>query len=86
MMEESPDRVVVKHLKNANSNLFYKISSLHSVYIPKIYKCEQDGEWFVIVEEYLEGENLEQYLRSQCHNFDPKVQSYFRVIGVVLGD
>ena len=64
MMEESPDRVVVKHLKNANSNLFYKISSLHSVYIPKIYKCEQDGEWFVIVEEYLEGENLEQYLRS----------------------
>ena len=64
MMEESPDRVVVKHLKNANSNLFYKISSLHSVYIPKIYKCEQDGERFVIVEEYLEGENLEQYLRS----------------------
>ena len=30
--------------------------------------------------------NLFFFICTQCHNFDTKVQSYFRVIGVVLGD
>ena len=64
MMDDYPERVVVKHLKGVNINLFHQISFLHSVYIPKIYKCELDGEWFVVIEEYLEGENLEKYLRE----------------------
>jgi len=64
MLDDYPDRVIVKHLKGVNMHLFHQISYLHSVYIPKIHKCELDGEWLVVVEEYLEGENLEQYLRS----------------------
>ena len=65
--------VVVKRLKGVNPEIFHQLSRLHSVFIPKIYFCEIQGEELIVVEECLDGENLEDYLRSNRINDGKKM-------------
>ena len=52
--KDNAELVVVKHLKGVNIDLYYLISNLSSVYIPKIYYCELEEEWLVVIEEFID--------------------------------
>lgn len=67
------ETVIVKRLKGVNPDIFHQISKVHSVYIPKIYRCEIHGEELFVLEEHLAGENLEEYLRANRLNDKQKL-------------
>ena len=56
--------VIVKELKHGNKTVFQSLRALESVYIPKIYDVIEDTDYVLIVEEYIEGEILSEYLAS----------------------
>ena len=43
------------------------LKSLHHPGIPTIYEIEEDTDYYYLIEEYLEGETLEEFLLSQKH-------------------
>ena len=56
--------VVVKELKHGNKAVFQSLCASESVYIPRIYRIEEDEGRLIIAEEYIEGEILSEYLAS----------------------
>jgi len=71
--KDNAEFVVVKHLRGVNNELLLLISHLSSVYIPKIYDCVLEEEWLVVIEEFIEGDNLEDYLRNHRLNDKQKI-------------
>ena len=43
------------------------LKSLHHPGIPTIYDIEQDAQYYYIIEEYIDGESLEEFLLHQSH-------------------
>ena len=57
--------VIVKELKHGNKAVFQSLRALQSVYIPKIYEVREATDRLLVVEEYIEGELLSDYLTSE---------------------
>lgn len=56
--------VIVKELKHGNIELFHSLRELESDYVPQIYDVKESSESLLIVEEYIEGELLSEYLTA----------------------
>lgn len=56
--------VIVKELKHGNKAVFHSLRVLESTYFPKIYDVVEGTDHLLIVEEYIEGEILSEYLAS----------------------
>jgi len=56
--------VIVKELIHGNSAVFRSLRALDSEYVPKIYELREDTDRLLVVEEYIEGEILSDYLNS----------------------
>lgn len=59
---------IVKHLKGANPDIYRLLCCALNVHIPRTYLCEEQGEDLLIVEEYVDGENLKEHLRKQLND------------------
>ena len=57
--------VVVKHLQEANSEIYRTVAKLKSPHIPKIYFVEEQEDALCIVEEYIDGRTLDVYLAEE---------------------
>ena len=56
--------VIVKKLKHGNQEVFRTLQVLDCIYVPKIYEVEESPEGLLVVEEYIEGELLSDYIAS----------------------
>lgn len=56
--------VVVKELKHGNVNVFKALQEMDCEYLPKIHYVEACNEGLLVVEEYIEGELLTDYINS----------------------
>ncbi len=54
--------VIVKHLKRGNRKVFEALQTLENEHVPQIYHLEEDSDGLLVVEEYIEGELLSEYL------------------------
>ena len=57
--------VVLKELKHGNISVFRALQELNSEHLPKIFQVEETEEGVVLVEEYIEGELLADYISEQ---------------------
>ena len=57
--------VIVKLLKRGNRNVFKALQAMESEYIPQIYQTEETADGLLVVEEYIEGELLTEYLAGR---------------------
>ncbi len=57
--------VIVKFLKRGNRNVFAALQAMESEYIPQIYQMEETTDGLLVVEEYIEGELLTEYLAGR---------------------
>ncbi len=58
----SDEPIIVKILKNGDTQLAKKIAEIPSPYLPKILRVEEEG---VIFEEYISGKPLDEYIVEQ---------------------
>ena len=56
--------VVVKELKHGNVNVFKALQEMESEHLPKIHYVETCKEGLLVVEEYIDGELLTDYINS----------------------
>ncbi len=56
--------VIVKRLCGAGSDIYRLLCCTQNEHIPQIYSYEQQGEELVLAEEYIDGENLEEYWKN----------------------
>ncbi len=54
--------VIVKILKRGDYKVFEALQKLENAHIPQIYQLEETADGLVVVEEYIEGELLSEYL------------------------
>lgn len=57
--------VVVKELKNGNISVFCALQEVKSEYLPEIFRVEETEDGLLIIEEYIEGELLADYISKQ---------------------
>ncbi len=56
--------VIVKHLHEANPEVYRLISKLDNEHLPKIYHMEETPEELLIVEEYIDGITLDNFINQ----------------------
>ena len=54
--------VIVKHLFGANPEIYRVISGIKNPHIPQIHYIEEQADYMVVVEEYVGGLPLDEYL------------------------
>lgn len=64
-VEELEQPVVVKRLKEANPEIYKEVAKLQNVHIPKIYQVQEQEDVLCVVEEYIDGRTLEDYLNEE---------------------
>lgn len=57
--------VVVKRLRGANPDIYCLLCNFRNFHVPQVYALEQQENELVVAEEYIDGENLEEYLKKQ---------------------
>lgn len=57
---------IVKKLKHGNKSVFETLQTMPCAYIPQIYQVEETDEGLLVVEEYIEGELLSEYLQNRA--------------------
>lgn len=62
-------KVIPKHLGPRNTTLSEArlLKSLHHHGIPTLYEIEEDDSYFYLIEEYMEGDTLKDFLLTQKH-------------------
>lgn len=61
-MEGQIGPVVVKRLRGAGPDIYRLLCNTQNFHIPQVYACEQQGDELIVAEEYVDGENLGEYL------------------------
>lgn len=61
-LDEYEKPVVVKHLYGANPEIYRVIGSIRDPHIPEIYSIEEQADYLTVVEEYVGGLPLDEYL------------------------
>ena len=64
-VEEMDVPVVVKHLKGANPEIYQSISKIKNPHIPRIHCVEEEDDGICIVEEYIDGRTLNDYIEEE---------------------
>ena len=64
-VEEMDVPVVVKHLKGANPEIYQIISKIKNPHIPRIHCVEEKEDEICIVEEYIDGRTLNDYIAEE---------------------
>lgn len=65
-----PLPVIVKELKYGDKAVYSELCKLNNEHFPKLYQVEEEMSCLILVEEYIEGELLTDYLMSQCFSED----------------
>ena len=60
--QEGP--VIVKKLRGVKPDIYRLLCHASNSYMPHIYSCKQRGDILYVVEEYVEGKNLAEYLEK----------------------
>lgn len=79
----SPEPVIVKVLKTGDPRIVSCIAGLDSPNIPQILHWEQEGEKITVVEEYIDGVPIDQYVR-ESHAEEQDVVGLILQIGEAL--
>lgn len=58
--------IIVKQLKRGNRKVFEALQMLRDEHVPQIYQLEENEDGLLVVEEYIEGELLSEYLARQA--------------------
>jgi len=62
---EDDGKIGVKKIVSSELQDIYLFLKQHpSVYIPQIYECISDGDKLIVIEEYLTGKNLEEWMQE----------------------
>jgi len=61
-LKEYEKPVIVKHLFGANPDIYHVIGNIRNSHIPQIYAVEEREDYMVVVEEYVGGLPLDEYL------------------------
>ncbi len=73
-LDEYEKPVVVKHLFGANSEIYRVIGGIRNSHIPQIYSIEERDDCLIVVEEYVGGLPLDEYLAEYRLNDAETVQ------------
>lgn len=65
--------VVIKRLRGGNPEIYRLLCTVQNLHIPKVFACEQQGDELAIAEEYVDGENLAEYLEKNHVNDKEKL-------------
>lgn len=57
--------VVVKRLTEASPEVYHAVAKLENPHVPRIYAVEEQEKELCIVEEYIDGRTLNQYLKQE---------------------
>lgn len=63
-MPEFDYPVIVKIRKSASLFIYQQLSRIESIHIPKLYSFEEEENSIIIAEEYVEGESLDNYVKT----------------------
>lgn len=77
--------VIVKERKYANPAVYRQLSQIENIHIPKLYSCETDGDTTVIMEEYVDGEQLDTYVRER-HASDSEITALVLQVCECMGE
>lgn len=73
MVDGYDDPVIVKRMRNANTEVYKMLSGVRNVHIPRIYSWEQQGDELIVVEEYIDGEILKFYIENDSLTNEQKL-------------
>lgn len=59
---------VEKRVSAEQEPIYHFLQAIKCVNVPKIYECIRDGSELLIMEEYVPGRNLEEFLQERCFN------------------
>lgn len=85
-MEDLNFPVVVKELQHGNIQVFRALMNMDNEHLPKIYHVEENENGITIVEEYIEGEVLSDYIskgkltESQCIDYAKQLCDVLKVL------
>ena len=71
-MEGHIGPVIMKKLLGANTDIYRLLCHAQNPHIPQVYAVEEQGEMLLVAEEYVDGENLEDYLVQETLNDEAK--------------
>lgn len=61
---EYDEPVIVKVIKHGDAKIVERISGIDSEHIPHILRWEQDGDEITVFEDYIDGKNIDEYVRE----------------------
>ena len=73
-LEGQTGPVIIKKLRGVSPNIYRLLCCVQNLHIPKIYAYEQQDKEFLVAEEYVDGENLEEYVQKHCPGDKEKLQ------------
>ena len=63
-MDDHVGPVVVKRLRGAKPDIYRLLIDTRDSHIPGVFACEESDGYLMVVEEYIDGESLEEYLQN----------------------
>ena len=85
-MEDLNFPVVVKEIQHGNVQVFRALMNMDNEHLPKIYHVEENGNGLTVVEEYIEGEVLSEYIskgnltEEQCIDYAKQLCDVLKVL------
>ena len=85
-MEDLKFPVVVKEIQHGNVQVFRALMNMDNEHLPKIYHVKENGNGLTIVEEYIEGEVLSEYIskgnltEEQCIDYAKQLCDVLKVL------
>ena len=85
-MEDLNFPVVVKEIRHGNVQVFRALMNMDNEHLPQIYHVEENGNGITVVEEYIEGEVLSDYIakgnltEAQCIDYAKQLCDVLKVL------
>lgn len=64
ILENHEGPVIIKKLQGTSPDIYRLLCCAQNSHIPEVYAYEQQGDELIVAEEYVDGENLEEYLKN----------------------
>lgn len=64
LIESSHVKYIQKELKYYDKDLYIRLQQMNNPYIPKIYVIQENKNHLLLIEEYIEGDTLENKIFS----------------------
>ena len=82
-MEDHIGPVVVKRLRGAKPDIYRLLMDTRDLHIPGVFACEEADGHLTVVEEYIGGESLEEYLKENSLTDNEKLHLAVQLCEVV---